>query len=303
MINKLLLSIMLISKSNSDIVSYEFVETAPNTYELPKNFRLHDSSILLNGTEKKITIAVSAQFSQNQFRKVFDTFADRKIEVINMRKEPNLLIKGSAISPTDAFLDALDGITSEELAAYLQQQQYIQVQVGIKKIVEIIDGITFKRYVPESIKPFDVYTAVVEDQFIKDQGLKYTKIPLRNHHLEELFTTPALIDDVVASLTSAFAESDFVYLHCEGGKSRSASVAVMGIMMLEGKNKSFEELQTYFACYERESKKIENNESFFRTFHRYIVESGPEIESYSEFVLRNDIVIEIKADPSDMEIG
>lgn len=129
-----------------------------------------------------------------------------------------------------------------------------------------------------------------DEQLAKAKNLRYTAIPISDHDIDTSLQDAKTIDRIVSALLKGFQESDMIYVHCKGGKSRSPAVVDLAIILLDAKHKPFQEIKTDLKAHKFESKKIKHFPEFFQYFHQYVAESDPKVVSWSEWATKMGVI-------------
>jgi len=163
--------------------------------KLPKNFR--DLNLY------NLKAIASAQFSENELIFVKKKFHDKKITVVDLRKENHFFINGN---PVYMFNENIDLVEIENIDLFYDNQL-----AEIKKYREIsikFENGDHKKVLIEKISN--------EEELVKNYGFKYRKFPIKDHN----FPSKNIVDDIIKFILNLESE-DLIYAHCAGGKGRS----------------------------------------------------------------------------------
>lgn len=231
----------------------------PDTYKLdpdnslPRNWRTSLSPYQASRVKKKsqpsreglanLSISGSAEFSQNQFKKVLELLQGKKITVVDLRQEPHGFVNEMAMSWYGRFDAINEGKTRSEILADEEQrisnlgkQKTIQLQKWIS-----VDDNREDKDAPPSWKKATLSVQIkktnTEKDFLAQLGVGYFRIPVPD------FQRPKDEEvDLFVDFVKKLPKDTWLHFHCAAGQGRTTTFMTMFDMMRNSSKVSSQDL-------------------------------------------------------------
>lgn len=283
------------------LVSFFGIGEAPNAYPIllhnasnqtamPKQFRMA-AQVLDDPLGSKISerglaslcASASAQFSEQELYTLLRVIPTRKLVIFDLREESHGFLNGAAVS---WYLDnnwANKGKTFSEILEDEDNKLKDLLQHGIAVVHEKKEGNK-----AHSVK---VLSVMSEEELLDLVGIKYVRIPVRDH----VRPSDELVDQFV-KYVNALPESSWMHFHCKAGKARSTTFFAMYDMLRNAKYVSFDDIiarQKKIGGKDLKNIPDKNHWKhsyskerlrFLEKFYQYCLEADSEEQSWIEWV-------------------
>jgi hypothetical protein len=184
--------------------------------KLPRNFR--DLNLY------NLKAIASAQFSENELIFIKKKFFNKKITIVDLRKENHFFINGI---PVSIFNENIDLIEIQNIDLFYQNQ-LTEIKKHSKISIKLENG---------DYKEILIKKLLSEEELVKSHGFGYKRFPIKDYN----FPNKDIFDDIVEFLLNLKSE-DLIYVHCAGGKGRSTIFLSIYDIVINSKQTSLAEI-------------------------------------------------------------
>ena len=184
--------------------------------KLPRNFR--DLNLY------NLKAIASAQFSENELIFIKKKFFNKKITIVDLRKENHFFINGIPVSILNENIDLIE-IQNIDL---FYQNQLTEIKKHSKISIKLENG---------DYKEILIKKLLSEEELVKSHGFGYKRFPIKDYN----FPNKDIFDDIVEFLLNLKSE-DLIYVHCAGGKGRSTIFLSIYDIVINSKQTSLAEI-------------------------------------------------------------
>ena len=184
--------------------------------KLPRNFR--DLNLY------NLKAIASAQFSENELIFIKKKFFNKKITIVDLRRENHFFINGIPVSILNENIDSIE-IQNIDL---FYQNQLTEIKKHSKISIKLENG---------DYKEILIKKLLSEEELVKNHGFNYKRFPIKDYN----FPNKDIFDDIVEFLLNLKSE-DLIYVHCAGGKGRSTIFLSIYDIVINSKQTSLAEI-------------------------------------------------------------
>ena len=186
-----------------------------NEARLPNAFRVIN----------ELHVSGSSQFSEKSLCVMIPAIPSKDVTIVDLREESHGFVDGKAIS---WYYPKNWGNVGKSIKA-ISVDENERLKSLMSKSVTLIYR---KSLIPV---PTTVSQVQSEEEIVTKYGLKYYRFPITDH------TRPKdeQVDQFVAMMQK---REGWMHFHCQAGKGRTTTVLAMYDMMINAKNKTFEEI-------------------------------------------------------------
>jgi protein tyrosine phosphatase len=197
---------------------------------MPRNFR--DLSVI------GINAIASAQFSEDELQKLRQKYPNEKIVIVDLRQESHGFINGSPVSWRSYF----EKINQNKEISKILSDEKSHLDAA-KKDNEIVINEVVKRdkesgwYDDIAPKIITVNQAISEKDLAQNNGFEYQRFSIRDFDIPEAKEFSRMINFI-----KNLPEDKKIYVHCAGGRGRTAMFLVILDIIKNGKKIELEEI-------------------------------------------------------------
>lgn len=197
---------------------------------MPRNFR--DLAVI------GINAIASAQFSENELQRLRQKYPNEKIIIVDLRQESHGFINGRPVS-WRSYFEKIN--QNKEISKILSDEE--SHLDAAKKDNEIVINEVVKRdkesgwYEDVVPKIITVNQAISEKDLAQNNGFEYQRFSIRDFDIPEAEEFSRMINFI-----KNLPEDKKIYVHCAGGKGRTAMFLVIIDIIKNGKKIELEEI-------------------------------------------------------------
>ncbi len=213
---------------NASFLTFDKSETSKDG--MPRNFR--DLSVI------GINAISSAQFSEDELQKLRQKYPNEKIVIVDLRQESHGFINGKPVSWRSYF----EKINQNKEISEILSDEKLHLDAA-KKDHEIVINEVVKRdkesgwYEDVAPKNVTVNQAISEKDLAQKNGFEYQRFSIRDFDIPEAKEFSRMINFI-----KNFPEDKKIYVHCAGGRGRTAMFLVILDIIKNGKKVELEEI-------------------------------------------------------------
>lgn len=193
-----------------------FDTTSKEQNKLPRNFR--DLNIY------NLRAIASAQFSENELIFIKKKFFNKKITIVDLRKENHFFINGIPVF----FLNENIDLVEIENIDLFYQNQLTEIKKHSKVSIKLENG---------DYKEILIKKLLSEEELVKSHGFGYKRFPIKDYN----FPNKNIVDEIIKFVANIKSE-DLIYVHCAGGKGRSTIFLSIYDIVINSKQTSLAEI-------------------------------------------------------------
>lgn len=212
----------------ASLLTFDKSETSKDG--MPRNFR--DLSVI------GINAISSAQFSEDELQKLRQKYPNEKIVIVDLRQESHGFINGKPVSWRSYF----EKINQNKEISEILSDEKLHLDAA-KKDHEIVINEVVKRdkesgwYEDVAPKNVTVNQAISEKDLAQKNGFEYQRFSIRDFDIPEAKEFSRMINFI-----KNFPEDKKIYVHCAGGRGRTAMFLVILDIIKNGKKVELEEI-------------------------------------------------------------
>jgi rhodanese-related sulfurtransferase len=197
---------------------------------MPRNFR--DLSVI------GINAIASAQFSEDELQKLRQKYPNEKIVIVDLRQESHGFINGRPVLWRSYF----EKINQNKEISEILSDEKSRLDTA-KKDHEIVINEVIKRdkesgwYEDVAPKIITVNQAISEKDLAQKNGFEYQRFSIRDFDIPEAKEFSRMINFI-----KNLPEDKKIYVHCAGGRGRTAMFLVILDIIKNGKKVELEEI-------------------------------------------------------------
>ena len=197
---------------------------------MPRNFR--DLSVI------GINAIASAQFSEDELQKLRQKYTNEKIVIVDLRQESHGFINGKPVLWRSYF----EKINQDKEISEILSDEKSRLDAA-KKDHEIVINEVVKRdkesgwYENIAPKIVTVNQAISEKDLAQKNGFEYQRFSIRDFDIPEAKEFSRMINFI-----KNLPEDKKIYVHCAGGRGRTAMFLVILDIIKNGKKVELEEI-------------------------------------------------------------
>jgi rhodanese-related sulfurtransferase len=213
---------------NASFLTFDKSETSKDG--MPRNFR--DLSVI------GINAISSAQFSEDELQKLRQKYPNEKIVIVDLRQESHGFINGKPVSWRSYF----EKINQNKEISEILSDEKLHLDAA-KKDHEIVINEVVKRdkesgwYEDVAPKNVTVNQAISEKDLAQKNGFEYQRFSIRDFDIPEAKEFSRMINFI-----KNLSEDKKIYVHCAGGRGRTAMFLVILDIIKNGKKVELEEI-------------------------------------------------------------
>jgi rhodanese-related sulfurtransferase len=213
---------------NASFLTFDKSETSKDG--MPRNFR--DLSVI------GINAISSAQFSEDELQKLRQKYPNEKIVIVDLRQESHGFINGKPVSWRSYF----EKINQNKEISEILSDEKLHLDAA-KKDHEIVINEVVKRdkesgwYEDVAPKNITVNQAISEKDLAQKNGFEYQRFSIRDFDIPEAKEFSRMINFI-----KNLSEDKKIYVHCAGGRGRTAMFLVILDIIKNGKKVELEEI-------------------------------------------------------------
>lgn len=197
---------------------------------MPRNFR--DLSVI------GINAIASAQFSEDELKKLRQKYPNEKIIIVDLRQESHGFINGKSVLWRSYF----EKINQTKEISEILSDEKSRLNIA-KKDHEIVINEVVKRdkesgwYEDVAPRIITVNQAISEKDLAEKNGFEYQRFSVRDFDIPEAKEFARMVDFI-----KNLPQDKKIYVHCAGGRGRTAMFLVTLDIMKNGKKVELEEI-------------------------------------------------------------
>lgn len=197
---------------------------------MPRNFR--DLSVI------GINAIASAQFSEDELQKLRQKYPNEKIVIVDLRQESHGFINGKPVLWRSYF----EKINQNKKISEILSDEKLRLNAA-KKDHEIVINEVVKRdkesgwYEDVAPKIITVNQAISEKDLAQKNGFEYQRFSIRDFDIPKAKEFSRMINFI-----KNLPEDKKIYVHCAGGRGRTAMFLVILDIIKNGKKIELEEI-------------------------------------------------------------